>query len=330
MMKRKGPGGLGARDEIRRVLELEARTLRQVALRVDASYAKAVEWLSRCKGKVILTGVGKSGLIAQKIAATFSSTGTPSAYLDCGEALHGGLGFIQRQDLIVALGKSGESEELNDMLPAIRSIGARLIAITANPKSTLARAAGLVLETPIAEEACPLNLAPTSSTTAALAVGDALAVALMQVRNFKAANFALNHPRGRLGRRLTLQVRDIMRGGDSNPVVSIKESVVRMLVEITRLQAGAASIVDSRGRFAGLVTDFDIRRALAAGRDILSLSIRRIMNPDPVTIRPDELAAKAVAIMENRKNPFNVLPVVDRGGRPVGMVQIHDLRARGL
>ena len=329
-MKRAAKTRIDARREIRRVLQIEAATLQRVRETVDGSYAKAVEWLARCKGKVILTGVGKSGLIAQKIAATLSSTGTPAAYLDPSEALHGGLGFIQRQDLIVAIGKSGESEELNDLLPPIRALGARLIAITANPKSTLARAAGLVLETPIDEEACPLDLAPTSSTTAALAVGDALAVALMKMRNFKAEHFALNHPRGRLGRRLSLRVRDIMRGGEANPIVPIGDSATQMLIKITRLQAGAASIVDSRGRFAGLVTDYDIRRALERGRDILSLSIRRIMNPKPTTIGPEELAAKAVAIMENRKNPFNVLPVVDRQRRAVGMVQIHDLRARGL
>jgi arabinose-5-phosphate isomerase len=210
-MKRSKTAPLNVAREIRRVIGLEAETLRRVGESVNGSYTKAVEWLARCRGKVVLTGVGKSGLIAQKIAATLSSTGTPAVYLDPGEALHGGLGFIQRQDLVLAIGKSGESEELNDLLPAIRSLGARLIAITANPRSTLARAAGLVLETPIDEEACPLNLAPTSSTTAALAVGDALAVALMKVRNFKTEQFARNHPGGRLGRRLTLRVSGIMR-----------------------------------------------------------------------------------------------------------------------
>ncbi|MBI3553479.1 MAG: KpsF/GutQ family sugar-phosphate isomerase [Elusimicrobia bacterium] len=316
--------------ELRRVIDLETRALRRVRNAVGASYAEAVRWLARCKGKVVLTGVGKSGLIAQKIAATFSSTGTPAAYLDAGEAMHGGLGFIERHDLIVAIGKSGESEELNRLLPAIRAVGARVIAITANTKSTLARAAGLVLETPVDEEACPLNLAPTCSTTAALAVGDALAVALMKVKNFKTDSFARNHPGGRLGRRLTLRVCDIMRSGEANPVVGLGGSVSALLLEMTRLQAGAASIVDSRGRFVGLVTDYDIRRALQDGRNILSLSIRRIMNSRPTTIGPAELAARAVEVMEDRKTPFSVLPVVDSRRRPVGLVQVHDLRARGL
>lgn len=315
--------------EIKRVIGLEARALGRVLAAVDGTYTQAVRLLAACKGKVICTGVGKSGLIAQKMAATFASTGTPAVYLDPSDAMHGGLGFVQRQDLVVAIGKSGESDELNTLLPGLRRIGARLIAITANPSSTLTRDAAVVLLTPIGDEACPLNLAPTSSTTAALAVGDALAVALMKLRDFRPENFAANHPGGRLGRRLNLLVSDIMRGGESNPVVRLTDSVSHMLVEITRLQAGAVSIAGAGGRFVGLVTDYDIRRALEKG-NIQSLSIRRIMNPKPLTVFSDEPAAKAVAIMEGRRAPFNVLPVIDRRRRPVGMVQIHDLRARGL
>lgn len=316
--------------EIRRVIDTEAAALRGLRRAVDGSYAKAVRWMAECRGKIVMTGVGKSGLIAQKIAATLSSTGTPALYLHSGEAMHGSLGAIQRQDVVVAVGKSGESDELSNILPAIRSIGAKLIAITANPRSTLARHAGLVLETPIAEEACPLNLAPTSSTTAALAVGDALAVALMKLRNFKTEHFARNHPGGRLGKRLTLKVSDIMRGGEDNPVVPVGATVNRMLVEITRKHAGAVNVVDSRGRLVGLVTDYDIRRAVEQGHDLSSMTTRRIMNPKPTSIREDAWASEAIAIMDGRKHPFNVLPVVDRKRRAVGMVQIHDLRARGL
>ncbi|MHB2025986.1 MAG: KpsF/GutQ family sugar-phosphate isomerase, partial [Elusimicrobiota bacterium] len=217
--------------EIRRVLAIEVRTLETVRRSINPRYAQAVLMLARCKGKIITTGVGKSGFIAQKIAATFSSTGAPAAYLDPGDALHGGLGFVQKQDLVLAVGKSGESDELNHLLPALRAKGARVIAITANPKSTLARHAATVLETPIQEEACPLNLAPTASTTAALAVGDALAVALMSLRGFKAEHFAANHPSGRLGRRLHLLAKDIMRGGESNPVVFVDEPVKRLILE---------------------------------------------------------------------------------------------------
>lgn len=316
--------------EIRRVIDCEAAALRRVLRAVDRSYVRAVELLAACRGKVILTGVGKSGAIASKIAATFSSTGSPALYMDPSEAMHGGMGLIQRHDLILALGKSGESDELNELLPHLRVRGAKLIVITANPKSTLARHAAVVLHAPVSEEACPLNLAPTSSTTVALAVGDALAVALMKLRNFGATEFARNHPGGRLGRRLSMTVADVMRSEDDNPVVRTDAGVRHLLVEITRKQAGAASVVDARGRFVGLVTDYDLRRVLEGGHDPFALSIRDVMNPRPTTIRPEDSAAKAVAVMENRKNPFNVLPVVDRRGRAVGLISVHDLRARGL
>jgi arabinose-5-phosphate isomerase len=316
--------------EIRRVLTLEAAALRRVLSAVDARYAKAVDLLAACRGKVVVTGMGKSGLVAQKIAATFSSTGTPALFLDPAEAMHGGLGAVQKGDLVLAIGKSGESGELNALLPTLRVLGVRVIAMTAAPRSTLGKAADLVVETPVDAEACPLNLAPTTSTTVAMAVGDALAVALMKRRGFKPEQFARNHPGGKLGRRLTLRVRDVMRAGADNPVVRLGASTEQLLSTITRLQAGAASVADTRGRFLGLVTDFDIRRALSSGADFRRLTVAQIMNAKPTTIRPDALAAEAVDIMEDRRNPFNVLPVVDTKGRSVGLLQIHDLRARGL
>lgn len=316
--------------EIRRVLSLEARALARVASSVDGRWSKAVELIAKCRGKTVLTGMGKSGLVAQKIAATFSSTGTPALFLDPGEAAHGGLGVVQRGDLVLAIGKSGESDELNALLPALRTRKIPLIAMTANPRSTLAKAAALVLETPIDAEACPLNLAPTTSTTVAMALGDALAVALMKRRGFKAEHFAANHPAGRLGKRLTLRVADVMRAGADNPTVPLGASATELLSTITRLQAGAASIVDRKGRLLGLVTDYDIRRALEAGGDFRRRKVADIMNARPTTIQPGALAAEAVEIMEDRRTPFNVLPVVDAKGRSVGMIQIHDLRARGL
>lgn len=319
-----------ALTEIRRVLALEASAVRRVLSAVDARYAKAVDWLAACRGKVVVTGMGKSGLVAQKIAATFSSTGTPALFLDPAEALHGGLGAVQKGDLVLAIGKSGESDELNALLPALRALGVRVIAVTAAPRSTLAKAADLVVETPVDAEACPLNLAPTTSTTVAMAVGDALAVTLMKRRGFKPEQFARNHPGGKLGRRLTLRVRDVMRAGADNPVIRLAASTAELLSTITRLQAGAASVADARGRFLGLVTDYDIRRALSAAGDFRRLTVAQIMNPRPTTIRPDALAAEAIEIMEDRRNPFNVLPVVDAKGRSVGLLQIHDLRARGL
>lgn len=316
--------------EVRRVIDCEIDALKRARAAVGGAYADAVELLASCRGKVLLTGVGKSGLIAQKIAATFSSTGTPAVSLDPTEAMHGGMGIIERRDVVVALGKSGESDELNDLLPHLRVRGVKMIAVTANPRSTLAKAANVVLATPITEEACPLNLAPTSSTTAALAVGDALAIALMKRRGFDAADFARNHPGGRLGRRLSLTVADIMRSGEANPVVRADAGMRELLIVITRRQAGAASIVDARGRFLGLVTDYDVRLALERRGDILSLPIRAIMNARPMTVRPGDSAAKAVSLMEDRKTPFNVLPVVDGRGLAVGLIQVHDLRARGL
>lgn len=326
MVRRRTP----ALSDIRRVLSQEARALERARSAVDARYARAVDRLAACRGKVVVTGVGKSALVAQKIAATFSSTGTPAAFLDPTDALHGGLGMVQRGDLLLAVGKSGESDELNALLPALRTRKVPVIAITANPRSTLAKAAALVLETPIDGEACPLDLAPTTSTTVAMAVGDALAVALMNRRGFKAEHFAANHPAGRLGRRLHLRVRDVMRSGADNPVVRVDASMAELLSTITRRQAGAASVVDARGRFVGLVTDYDLRKALAAGGDVLSRPLRAVMNPKPTTIGPDAAVAEAVEVMEDRRNPFNVLPVVDARGRSVGLVQVHDLRARGL
>ncbi len=324
------PRPLAIATEIRRVIALEARTLKALHASVNGAYQKAVKLMVRCRGKVILTGVGKSGLIAQKVAATLASTGTPAVNLDPAAAKHGGIGLIQRQDLVLAIGKSGESDELNDLLPRLHAIGAKLIAITAEPRSTLARAANVVLVTPVAQEACPLNLAPTCSTTAALAVGDALAVALMKLRNFRTEQFACNHPAGQLGKRLTLTVADVMRSGKNNPVVRENMNVGRMLVELTRQHAGAVTVVDRKGKLKGLITDRDIRRMLKQDRSIQKFSIQQIMNPRPTTIRPEALAARAVEIMELRRHPFNVLPVVDGRGRSVGMIQIHDLRSRGI
>ncbi len=318
-----------AKKEIERTLKIEADAILRARKSVGPEYFKALSLLINCKGKVIFMGVGKSGLIAQKIAATFSSTGTPAMFLDPTEAKHGGIGFIQKQDLIICLGKSGESEELNELFPALKSIGVSIIAITANASSTLAKNSKAAIITPIQEEACPLNLAPTASTTAALAVGDALAVALMKARKFGPKNFAQNHPSGRIGKRLHGLVRDVMRSGEMNPVVDAEWPLRHALVEITRLQAGAASVKDRHGRFVGLITDYDIRVALEKKKNILDLPVKKIMNPKPTFITPESSIFKAIAVMENRRNPFNVLPVVE-GGRPVGLIQVHDLKARGL
>ena len=317
--------------EMRRVLALEARAIAKTARAMGSPYAQAVSWLKSCRGKIVATGVGKSGHVAEKIAATFSSTGSPAVYLDPLHALHGGLGLVGKDDVVLMLGKSGESDEINSLLPRLRSIGAKIVAMTSNPDSTLAKGSHLVLHIPVSEEACPLNLAPTTSTTAALAVGDALAVALMKLKGVGVAQFARNHPGGRLGRRLTLTVADVMRAGEENPVAPASSSMTELLFAMTRGRAGAVSIVDGRGRLLGLVTDYDVRQALLReGGNALSLSVKDVMNRRPVQVRPEMLAAKAVRLMEDRPAPLNVLPVADRRGRAVGMLQIHDLRARGL
>jgi len=315
---------------IREVITLEAETLARTAKQVDGSYIAAVRLLARCRGKVVVTGIGKSGIIAQKVAATLAATGTPALYMHTTEGMHGDLGLIEKRDLVLALGKSGEASELISILPTLRRLKVKIVAITANPDSTLAKNAAVALVTPVEKEACPLNLSPTCSSTAALAVGDALAVALMRLRGFKKEHYAWLHPGGQLGRRLTLRVRDVMRGGKENPVVKVSAGLSETLVEITRKHAGAVNVVDPRNRLIGLVTDFDIRKALAGGRDVRKLSIRELMNPKPAKVFSDQLAVDAVEIMSDRRRPFSVLPVVDRRGISVGMVQIHDIRRLGL
>ncbi|MBI4375198.1 MAG: KpsF/GutQ family sugar-phosphate isomerase [Elusimicrobia bacterium] len=318
-------------EEIRKVIQVEMAALQRACASVNGAYTRAVEAMFRCRGKIIVTGMGKSGLIAQKIAATLASTGSPALYLHPADAMHGDLGTLQKQDVVLAFGKSGESEEVNVLLPAIKKIGAKLIAVVTQAESTLAQAADLCVVLPIDKEACPLNLAPTSSTTAALAVGDAFSVALMKMRAFKPSHFALLHPGGSLGKRLTLTVENLMKKGSENPTVTLDQNLSQMLVEMTRTHCGAASVVDKRGRLVGLVTDYDIRKALERhGRNWVDLSISQIMNPRPTTVYSDQLAYEASTLMGGKK-PFNVLPVLDRRTKKaIGMIRLHDIRSRGL
>jgi len=316
--------------EINRVMELEGRALARVRERVGPAYEEAVRLIYACTGKVIVTGMGKSGIIAQKIAATMVSTGTPAMFLHPAEGLHGDIGIARKDDVIIAISKSGESDELSSLLPAIRQIGARVIAITVKSDSTLAKQADIVLQTPIEEEACPLNMAPTCSTTAALVVGDALAIALMKLRNFQPEDFALLHPGGQLGKRLLLTVGDIMRSREANPIIRVTASLREMLYEITSKRAGAVSVVDEAHHLLGLVTDYDIRHVLERGGDIFSMTISDIMNKTPTFVYTDEKAIRALEIMEKREKPFLVLPVLDRQEKVVGMIHLHDLVARGL
>ncbi len=316
--------------ELRRVIELEKQTITDLSESLGPVFEEAVKLLYACKGKVVLTGVGKSGIIAQKIAATLVSTGTPALFLHGAEGMHGDIGIIGKEDIVLAIGKSGESEELIVILPFIRRLGAQVISITTNPNSSMARHSDLVLVTPVKEEACPLNMAPTSSTTAALVLGDALAMTLMRLRDFQPTDFALYHPGGQLGKRLLLKVKDVMRSGKGNPIIHESSDSRTMLFEITNKRAGAVSIVDDDQRLLGLVTDFDIRRTLESGKNLFELAIKEIMNPKPNFVYEDEMAIHALEMMEKREKPISVLPVLDSNSKVVGMIHLHDIIARGL
>ena len=317
-------------EELRRVIRLEWQAIAQLEQSLGPPFVEAVQMLQACQGKIILTGVGKSGLIANKISATMVSTGTPAVFLHGSEGMHGDIGIVAKEDIVLAVGKSGESEELLALLPFIRRIGARIIAITAQPQSTLARKSDVILVTPIQEEACPLKLAPTCSTTAALVLGDALAMALMKLRNFQQADFALFHPGGQLGKRLILTVGDLMRKGEANPVVRLQDDIRTVLCEMTEKRAGAVSVIDEEYRLLGLMTDFDIRRVLEAGKDLFSLSVGEVMNAKPTWVYEDEKAVKALEDMEKREKPISLLPVLNRQEKVVGMIHVHDLISRGL
>ncbi len=316
--------------EIQRVIDLEVRMIDALKPVLGPAYEEAVRWIFDCRGQVVVTGVGKSGVIAQKIAATMVSTGTPAVFLHGADGLHGGIGIVKKDDIVLAVGKSGESEELLAMLPVARKIGARVISITAQPRSSMARHSDLVLHTPIEEEACPLNMAPTCSTTVALVVGDALAVTLMKLRGFRSDDFAVNHPGGQLGKRLLLTVGDLMRSGEDNPVVHVAKDVRFMLTEMTRQRAGAVSIIEDEHRLLGLVTDYDVRRVLEAQKDVFALAIQDIMNAAPEFVYEDDNAYAALEKMEKRTKPISVLPVLNRETQVVGMIHLHDLIARGL
>jgi len=318
-------------DSMYTVLQEEINALEKVKMSLDETYVHSVETLHQCRGKIVITGIGKSGLVAQKIVATLVSTGTTSVFLDAGNAIHGDIGIILENDIVIAISKSGETEEILNLLPYIQELGSPIVAITCNITSTLAKQSTHVLYAPIEEEACPLGLAPTSSTTAALAIGDALAISLMRLNSFTAENFSRLHPGGTLGRRLLLKVSDVMRSGENNPVVRLDDSISNMLYQITSKRAGAVSVIDDNQHLVGLVTDYDIRRILENGDSILSLNISDVMNSDPTYIYSDEKAVSAYTLMENREKPFLVLSVIEReSNKVIGLIHLQDLVSKGL
>ena len=319
-----------ARDALaiaREVLEIEANAVQGLIARLDAGFSAAVELILACRGRVIVSGIGKSGHVARKIASTMASTGTPAYFVHPAEASHGDLGMVTRDDAFVALSNSGESGELLAIVPLIKRSGAKLIAMTGNATSTLAREADVHLYAGAEKEACPLNLAPTASTTAALALGDALAVALMEAKGFTRDEFAASHPGGTLGRRLLTHVRDVMRTGAEIPRVADGASLSAALLEMSRGRMGMTAIVDTAGRVAGIFTDGDLRRTLERKLDFAATPIAAVMTRGPRTMSPDKLAVEAVQIMEERK--VNQMLVVDGAGVLVGALNMHDLfRAR--
>ena len=307
----------------RRVFEIERAELEQVGGRIGAEFAAACQLVLGSRGRVVATGMGKSGHIARKIAATLASTGTPAFYVHPGEAGHGDLGMITEDDVVLALSYSGESDEVLMLLPVLKRQGNPLIAMTGKPQSSLARAADVHLDVNVGNEACPLALAPTSSTTASLAMGDALAVALLDARGFTADDFARSHPAGSLGRRLLLHITDVMHGGADLPSVGEDASLSEALLEMSRKRLGMTAVVDAGGKLVGLFTDGDLRRALDSDVDVRSAGIAQVMTRNPRTIGADQLAVEAARLLE--KHQINGLIVVDGEGRAVGALNIHDL-----
>ncbi|CTP85793.1 Arabinose 5-phosphate isomerase KdsD [Xanthomonas translucens pv. poae] len=311
----------------RRVVEIEQAALGAVGARIGAEFAAACRLILASRGRVVATGMGKSGHVARKIAATLASTGTPAFYVHPGEAGHGDLGMITDADVVLALSYSGESDEILMLLPVLKRQGNAVIAMTGRTQSTLAREADLHLDVSVPAEACPLDLAPTSSTTASLALGDALAVALLDARGFTADDFARSHPAGSLGRRLLLHITDVMHGGDELPRVREDASLSEALVEMSRKRLGMTAVVDGDGRLLGLFTDGDLRRTLDTALDVRQTRIAEVMTRQPRTIGADQLAAEAARLMETHQ--INGLIVVDGDGCAVGALNIHDLlRAR--
>ena len=316
--------------EMASVIDIEIEALLCVRDNLGAPFQAAVRMIAEAKGQVVVTGIGKSGIIANKIAATLRSTGTQAIFLHASEALHGDIGMIGRGDVMIAIGKSGETSELNELLRFVHKAGARVICITSSGTSAMAKLSDIVLDLKVPREACPLNLAPTASTTAALAVGDAIAVTLMKIKNIGTDDFARHHPGGQLGRRLLLTVGDVMRKDGDNPIISANRPVEEMIVQMTAFLVGAISVVGRKGELLGLVTDYDVRKALASQKSFNSMKITEIMNPSPTVISSDEMAVDALNIMRNRNRPITVLPVVNGKNKVVGMVHLHNLLAAGL
>ncbi len=320
------------KERAKRVLKIEADAVAALVNRIDEQFEKAVEMVLKCRGRVVVTGMGKSGLIGKKIAATLASTGTPALFLHPAEGIHGDLGMVTRGDTVIALSNSGETEEVALMLPSLKRLGIKIIALTGNPESTLAKNSDVVINVGVKEEACPLGLAPTASTTATLAMGDALAVVLLDQRGFKEEDFACFHPGGALGKRLLLRVRDLMHTGDAVPVVSEETLIKDAIYEISSKKMGITAVLNASGKLVGVISDGDLRRWMEktekSGENLLAKKAVDIMTRKPKMANKDSLAAEAVALME--KNSITCLIVSGHDDRPEGVIHLHDLLKAGV
>lgn len=317
--------------QARRVIEIESRAVQALSKRIDGDFVSACEYLIHCiqqQGRIVVMGMGKSGHIGRKMAATFASTGSPSLFVHPAEASHGDMGMVTPHDTLIAISNSGETEEVSRLLPLIKRLGVPLITLTGNPQSTMAKCATVNLDVHVEQEACALNLAPTASTTVALAMGDALAIAVLEARGFSADDFARSHPGGKLGRRLLLRIEDIMHTGDQIPMISSRATVKEALIEMTRCHLGMTAVVDDQGLQIGLFTDGDVRRAFAQQIDVHTAPITDMMTPGGKVITKDLLAAEALRIMETRK--INGLFVVDEQNHIIGALNMHDLLRAGV
>jgi len=310
------------------VLRIEKQGINDLARNLNNSFLKVIETIVRCKGRVVVTGMGKAGIIGQKFSATLSSTGSSSFWLHAAEAVHGDLGSVREDDVVVVLSYSGETEEVKNLIPFIKKIGARIIAITGNVQSNLARYADSVVNVKVDKEACALGLAPTTSTTAMLAICDAISVVLQKIKGFKEKDFAFFHPRGSLGRKLLLKVKDIMRKGKFNPIVSEDTLVKEVILKITTAHAGAATVINKNKKLTGIFTDGDLRRNLEKHPNLLKEKIVNVMTKNPIVVCDDNLASEVLKILERKK--IDEVPVVDKNYHPAGMLDIQDLIAAGI
>lgn len=316
-------------ENAKRVLRIEAESIQSLIERIGEEFLQAIDILLFCEGRVVVTGMGKSGIIGKKIAATLASTGTPALFLNPAEGIHGDLGMITKGDVLIAISNSGETEELNKILPLIKRLDIKLISLTGGLNSTLAMISDVVLDVGVKEEACPLGLIPTASTTAALAMGDALAVALLEKRGFKEEDFAFYHPGGTLGKKLLLKVEDLMHKGKDIPAVYEDASMKDAILEISSKKLGMTSVLDNKGKLSGIITDGDLRRLLEKGEtDIFRIKANDVMTRNPKTIKGNELAAKAVSIME--QHSITSLIVVNEDNKPEGIIHLHDLLKTGV